>query len=149
MENCRVRAAAFWMCALVLATTLAARAADPGGVTGYVIDLSGKPLADMRVDITSDGVKHEVRTDRHGFFADITLQPGYYSFFVDAECASHGDLAMPCGSEQCAVATVLDGERTRVTLVAVRTGWLYADCYYSRYSPGTVDPNQTASLYRI
>jgi protocatechuate 3,4-dioxygenase beta subunit len=146
-----------WFGALALAATAIignARAADYGGVTGYVRDLnSGEPLEGVSVEISSSDMTHVVRTDKNGFFADITLQPGFYSFYVTGECAGpervNGQtLIRRCGSNECSVATVLDGERSRVTLYAVRRGWSDAECYRPVH-PSIVDPNQSADLYRM
>jgi len=146
-----------WFAWLALVATMMGgnvRAADSGGVTGYVRDVySGQPLRGVSVEIMSDDMTHIVHTDKNGFFADITLQPGIYTFYVTGECPKpehvNGEtMVRLCGSNQCSVAKVLDGEQSRVTLQAVRKGWSDAECYWPAHS-ANVDPNQSADLYRI
>jgi tetratricopeptide (TPR) repeat protein len=70
--------------ALLLAV-LAPRAAaqGDGAVRGQILDVTGKPWADMGIQIVSDqGVKQETRTDKSGDYGFRGLKPGVYSVFV-------------------------------------------------------------------
>ena len=78
----------------------------------------------------------ELETNSRGFFSDITLDPGRY---VD-----HG--AVPGKVEGCAVDDVMGGEVARMR---IEIGHASIMCSGPRVHPALVDPNATASIYRI
>jgi hypothetical protein len=128
---------ALWIAALCLAAVLPARADEPGGLSGYVRDDHGRPMADVEVGFSrAGGPTMKIRTDKHGFFSDITLEPGRY--LVSAE------VLFGLGSWSCVVRDVQGGEFIRVTIVAVRH---VRDC--APIGASLVDSNETADVYRI
>jgi tetratricopeptide (TPR) repeat protein len=70
--------------ALLLAVLVPRAAAQgDGAVRGQILDVTGKPWADMGIQIVSDqGVKQETRTDKSGDYGFRGLKPGVYSVFV-------------------------------------------------------------------
>ena len=70
--------------ALLLAVLVPRAAAQgDGAVRGQILDVTGKPWADMGIQIVSDqGVKQETRTDKSGDYSFRGLKPGVYSVFV-------------------------------------------------------------------
>jgi tetratricopeptide (TPR) repeat protein len=78
-----------WALAAVLAVAmigvLAPRAAaqNDGAIRGQILDVSGKPWADMGIQIVSDmGAKQGGKTDKDGNFTFRNLRAGTYSVFV-------------------------------------------------------------------
>jgi Flp pilus assembly protein TadD len=70
--------------ALLLAV-LAPRAAaqNDGSVRGQIMDVTGKPWADIGIQLVSDqGAKQEAKTDKSGNYSFHGLKPGIYSVFV-------------------------------------------------------------------
>lgn len=74
-----------WLLAAALAAALAcgltprAVAQLDGAITGQLLDVAGKPWADISVDAVSDqGVKAETKTDKDGNFAFRNIRPGVY-----------------------------------------------------------------------
>jgi hypothetical protein len=109
--------------------------AGTGGLSGYLLDPSGNPLAN--VDLWYDG---PLRTDRHGFFTILRLQPGLYSppNRFGEDIYSTGD---------CPLIPVLDGEITFVR-ITMQLGTFF--CTNLTVLPsGLLDPNQGGDLYRI
>jgi tetratricopeptide (TPR) repeat protein len=77
-----------WVLAAMLAAALmfvhAPRAAaQVGTIAGQVIDVAGKPWADVGVEAVSDqGAKADTKTDKDGSFVLRNLRPGIYSVTV-------------------------------------------------------------------
>jgi tetratricopeptide (TPR) repeat protein len=77
-----------WVLAAMLAAALmfvhAPRAAaQVGTIAGQVIDVAGKPWADVGVEAVSDqGAKADTKTDKDGGFVLRNLRPGIYSVTV-------------------------------------------------------------------
>jgi tetratricopeptide (TPR) repeat protein len=67
-----------------LACTLAPRAAAQDGVvTGQILDVTGKPWADLGIEAVSDqGAKSDTKTDKDGNFAIRGLRNGVYKLFI-------------------------------------------------------------------
>lgn len=67
-----------------LASVLAPRAAaQTGSISGSIMDMSGKPWADVVIRAVSDqGAKQETKTDSAGKFSINNLRTGIYSVFV-------------------------------------------------------------------
>ncbi len=70
--------------AIALASLLAPRAAaQMGSVSGTILDISGKPWADVTVRLVSDqGGKQEAKTDSGGKYIIRNVRTGVYSVFV-------------------------------------------------------------------
>jgi len=69
----------------LLVSVLVPRAAAQGDgvVRGQILDVTGKPWADMGMQIVSDqGVKQDTKTDKSGNYSFRNLKPGVYSVFV-------------------------------------------------------------------
>ena len=118
--------------------------ADNGGLQGQVVDLSnGKPIENATIVYYKTPYLDRgpnriftVKTDRHGFFSDITLEPGRYVIMA----------RMPGRMQGCAVDDVQTGETARVKL---EIGHDRLVCTGPRVHPTLIDPNLTADLYRI
>ena len=72
---------------LSLSVAPAFAAAPGGGVAGHIVDATtGKPLAGIPLEIfrlpvrRGDVALKILKSDRHGFFADVSLPPGRYIF---------------------------------------------------------------------
>ncbi len=67
-----------------LASSLAPRAAaQTGSISGSIMDVNGKPWADVGIRAVSDqGAKQETKTDSGGKFSLLNLRSGIYSVFV-------------------------------------------------------------------
>jgi hypothetical protein len=76
----------FSVCSVVLLlAVLIPRAAAQGDgvVRGQIMDVTGKPWADMGIQLVSDqGVKQDTKTDKSGNYSFRGLKPGIYSVFV-------------------------------------------------------------------
>jgi tetratricopeptide (TPR) repeat protein len=103
-----------WAIAAVLAVAalgaLAPRASaqNDGSISGQILDVDGKPWADMVIQAVSDqGAKAETKTDKNGNYAFHNLRSGVYSVFVVLPAPNK-----PFES-QCRVA---NGETTKVSL---------------------------------
>jgi hypothetical protein len=115
-----------------------------GGIAGRVVDItSGQPIAHAtilyyRSPYLENGTNriYEQKTDRHGFFTDITLDPGRYIIMA----------RVPDKVLGCAVDDVQQGE---ITHVKIEIGRNEIVCSGPRVHPTIVDPNLTADLYRI
>jgi len=58
-------------------------AAQDSGVAGQILDVSGKPWADLGVQVISDqGAKQDTKTDKDGRYAFHNLRPGVYTITV-------------------------------------------------------------------
>ncbi|MGB9652245.1 MAG: carboxypeptidase-like regulatory domain-containing protein, partial [Candidatus Cybelea sp.] len=83
MEPRTARAFSAWAILFALFATSRgiATAADPGGVSGYVLDRSGQPMRHVAVTFwrPSDFFWTETQTDGRGFFSDVDLEPGRYA----------------------------------------------------------------------
>jgi hypothetical protein len=132
--------------ALALASFLALPAlADQmgGGISGYVVDLkTGQPIARTAVMYyRSPYVENATQirkqeTDRHGYFRDITLEPGRYIVMAQVPGKVLG----------CAVEDVQSGEISRIKIEIGRDSIV---CSGPRVHPTLIDPNATADVYRI
>ena len=74
----------FCTVALLLSVLVPRAAAQGDGVVrGQILDVTGKPWADMGMQIVSDqGVKQDTKTDKSGNYSFRNLKPGVYSVFV-------------------------------------------------------------------
>jgi hypothetical protein len=117
--------------------------AGTGGLSGYLLDPSGNPLAN--IEFWYGG---PIRTDRHGFFAILMLEPGLYWAPRPNDIYS---------LSPCPEIPVFDGEVTRVRMRAQYypigspgepSGGLYCESI-SMLPEGLFDPNQGGDLYRI
>jgi protocatechuate 3,4-dioxygenase beta subunit len=133
------------MLALAALTTAAAVADTSGaGLQGRVVSLSnGRAIAHATVlyykaPYLENGPNQifTQKTDKNGYFTDITLVPGRYIVMA----------RVPNRVEGCAVDDVQQGE---VTHVVLKVGGNRIICAGPRVHPTTVDPNLTADLYRI
>jgi hypothetical protein len=132
------------MLALVGLLTVPAMADDLGGIAGKVVDANtGQPLAYAtlyyyRSPYLENGPNHilAIQTDRHGYFADITLEPGRYIVMA----------RVPGKVEGCAVDDVMGGEVAHMQLYVGRGTVM---CSGPRVHSAMVDPNATADIYRI
>ncbi len=131
---------------LALAGSLAmpAIADQLGGISGYVVDAhTGQPMANAQLyyyrspyrDEGPNEIK-ELKTNSRGFFSDITLEPGRYVVMA----------RLPGKVEGCAVDDVMGGEVARLK---IEIGHDAIMCSGPRVHPALVDPNATASVYRI
>lgn len=130
---------------LALAGSLigAALADQPGGISGTVVDVkTGQPVAGAtlyyyRAPYLDSGPNHIMRleTNRHGFFSDVTLQPGRYVIMA----------RFPDKVQGCAVDDVMGGEVARMKIEIGRDAIM---CSGPRIHPALVDPNATADVYR-
>jgi len=115
-----------------------------GGLSGKVVDVNtGQPVEHMTIlyykaPYLENGPNRiiENKTDRHGTFSDITLEPGRYIIMARVDNQLKG----------CAVDEVQTGEVTRVKIEVGRDMLV---CSGPRVHPTMVDPNLTADLYRI
>jgi hypothetical protein len=115
-----------------------------GGLAGTVVDLStGQPIEHATIlyyktPYLENGPNriNEIKTDRHGFFSDITLEPGRYVIMA----------RVPDKVLGCAVDDVQQGETARVKIEIGRDRIV---CSGPRVHPTVIDPNLTADLYRI
>lgn len=71
---------------VVLTNSASAQGFSNVEASGTVVDDSGKPIADANIIVTSNsqGFTRETRTNRDGTFSIPELQPGTYSFTVEA-----------------------------------------------------------------
>jgi len=66
-----------------LASVLAPQAAAQGSISGTIMDVNGKPWADVGIRAVSDqGAKQETKTDSGGKFTVPNLRSGIYTVFV-------------------------------------------------------------------
>jgi hypothetical protein len=115
-----------------------------GGISGTVVDAhTGQPMAGAtlyyyRAPYLENGANHimQLKTNGRGFFSDITLEPGRYVIMA----------RLPGKVEGCAVDDVMGGEVARMR---IEIGHSSIMCSGPRVHPSLVDPNATASLYRI
>jgi Carboxypeptidase regulatory-like domain len=129
---------------MILAAGSALADTTNAGLQGQVVDLStGKPIAHATIlyyktPYLDNGPNRIItmKTDRNGYFTDITLQPGRYIVMA----------RVPGKVEGCAVDDVQTGETARVKL---EVGSNEIVCSGPRVHPTLVDPNLTADLYRI
>jgi hypothetical protein len=132
------------MLALAGSLTSVALADQPGGISGTVVDAkTGEPLAGAtlyyyRSPYLENGPNHimKLTANGHGFFSDVTLDPGRYIIMA----------RFPGKVEGCAVDDVMGGEVARMK---VEIGHDSIMCSGPRVHPATVDPNATADVYRI
>jgi tetratricopeptide (TPR) repeat protein len=77
-----------WALAAILMAALASglaprAAAQSGSISGTILDVNGKPWADVGIRAVSDqGAKQETKTDSGGKFAVPNLRSGIYTVFV-------------------------------------------------------------------
>ncbi|MEO6835887.1 MAG: carboxypeptidase-like regulatory domain-containing protein [Candidatus Tumulicola sp.] len=130
---------------LALAGLLAAPAiADQfAGISGHVTNVkTGQPIERATITyyrapyIENVTVLKRLETDRHGYFSDITLEPGRYIVMAEVPGKVLG----------CAVDDVMNGEIARIKIELGRDTIV---CSGPRVHPTLVDPNATADVYRI
>ena len=126
-----------------LATVPAVADDMSGGIAGYVVDLkTGQPIdrADImyyRAPFIENATEiRRLETDRHGYFRDITLEPGRYIVMAQVPGKVLG----------CAVDDVQNGEISRIR---IELGRDVIVCSGPRVHPTLIDPNATADVYRI
>jgi hypothetical protein len=121
-----------------------AAADELGGISGTVVNVTnGQPMPNAvlyyyRSPYLEHGPNHlmKLETNRHGFFTDITLEPGRYVIMAQ----------VPGRVEGCAVDDVIGGEVARVRIEIGHSGVM---CSGPRVHPALVDPNATADVYRV
>ena len=70
--------------AIFFAAVAPRAAAQDGAIAGQILDVAGKPWADIPVHIVSDqGVKSDAKTDKNGKYSFNNLRSGDYSISVD------------------------------------------------------------------
>jgi len=114
------------------------------GLSGTVVDIAThQPIPNATVfyykaPYLENGANRifKLTTDRHGFFSDITLEPGRYIVMA----------RVPGQVLGCAVDDVQQGEITRVKIEIGRSSIV---CSGPRVHPTQIDPNVTADVYRI
>ncbi len=124
--------------------TAAVSADQLGGISGIVVDRAdGRPIAGAKLYYYrapySDSQPTKltvVETNRHGFFSDITLEPGRYVVMA----------RVPGKVEGCSVDDVMGGEVVRMR---IEIGGDAIMCSGPRVHAALVDPNATADVYRI
>jgi hypothetical protein len=131
---------------LALAGSLGAFAlADElGGISGTVVDAqTGQPMPHAtlyyyRSPYNEKGPNRlmTLQTNNHGFFSDVTLDPGRYVIMA----------RIPGKVEGCAVDDVIGGEVTRMKITIGHNAIM---CSGPRVHSALVDPNAGASVYRI
>jgi len=120
--------------------TVPALAAN-GGVNGTLLDEAGRPVAGAPVAIfrmpirQADVAVATVKTDRHGFFAELALPPGRY--VVSSVASTH--------SSSCVIDDVFDGVVTRVKL---RLG-PSTRCSGPRLHSALINPALTSDVYIV
>jgi len=129
--------------AAALAFPAIAGAEGPSGMSGFVIDaVTRAPLGGVTVVVARDEnppkEKDEVVTDRHGFFTDLALRPGGYVVIVDIRNKLIS----------CIVDDVHEGVVRHMKILVGRSG-NDSQCVGPLVRHDTVDPDETASLYRI
>ncbi len=121
-----------------------ALADDLGGISGTVVDAkTGQPIPHATLyyyksPYLEKGPNHimTLQTNGRGFFSDVTLEPGRYVIMA----------RFPGKVEGCAVDDVIGAEVTRMK---IEIGHDQIMCSGPRVHPALVDPNATASVYRI
>ena len=132
------------MLALAGSLSVLARADEPAGLSGTVVDVkTGQPVPNAtlyyyRSPYLEKGPNRIVmlQANTRGFFSDLTLQPGRYVIMA----------RFPNKVEGCAVEDVMGGEVARVKIEMGHNSIL---CSGPRVHPALVDPNASASIYRI
>ncbi|MGA8533002.1 MAG: carboxypeptidase-like regulatory domain-containing protein [Candidatus Tumulicola sp.] len=114
-----------------------------GGISGYVVDLkTGQAIDHVAITyyrapyVENNTVIRKLETDRHGYFRDITLEPGRYIVMAQVPGKVLG----------CAVDDVQTGEISRMKIEIGRDSIV---CSGPRVHPTLVDANATADVYRI
>jgi tetratricopeptide (TPR) repeat protein len=105
-----------WVLAAILvaalASVLAPQAAAQGSISGTIMDVNGKPWAEVTIRSVSDqGAKQETKTDSGGKFSLPNLRAGIYTVFV--VFPPPNDKQAPYQANQC---KVTGGEDTKVDL---------------------------------
>lgn len=121
-----------------------ALADELGGISGTVVDAhTGQPIPHAtlyyyRAPYLEKGPNHimTLQTNGRGYFSDITLEPGRYVIMA----------RLPGKVEGCALDDVIGGEVARMK---IEIGHDAVMCSGPRVHPALVDPNATASVYRI
>lgn len=71
------------LAAVVCALAPCAAAQNDGSISGQIMDITGKPWADMGIQAVSDqGVKTETKTDKDGKYSVRNLRAGIYTVYV-------------------------------------------------------------------
>ena len=132
------------MLALAGSLSVLARADEPAGLSGTVVDVkTGQPVPNAtlyyyRSPYLEKGPNHiaTLQANSRGFFSDLTLQPGRYVIMA----------RFPNKVEGCAIEDVMGGEVARIK---IEMGHNSIMCSGPRVHPAMVDPNASASIYRI
>ena len=132
------------MLALAGSLVSLALADEPAGLSGTVVDVkTGQPVSHAtlyyyRSPYLEHGPNHimTLQTNGRGFFSDLTLQPGRYVIMA----------RFPNKVEGCTIEDVIGGEVARVK---IEMGHNSIMCSGPRVHPALVDPNASASVYRI
>jgi tetratricopeptide (TPR) repeat protein len=75
--------AVVFLAALVCALAPRAAAQNDGSISGQIMDITGKPWADMGIQAVSDqGVKADTKTDKDGKYSVRNLRAGVYTVYV-------------------------------------------------------------------
>lgn len=115
-----------------------------GGIAGTVTNIAtGQPIQNATIlyykaPYLENGPNqiHKLQTNSKGYFSDITLEPGRYIIMA----------RVPDKVLGCAVDDVMGGE---ISHVKIEIGRDRIVCSGPRVHPTLIDPNATASLYRI
>jgi Carboxypeptidase regulatory-like domain len=130
--------------ALAAALIAPAFADELGGISGTVVDAkTGQAMPNVtlyyyRAPYNEKGYNRimTMRTNSRGFFSDVTLEPGRYVVMA----------RFPGKVQGCALDDVIGGE---VAHLKLQIGHDTLMCSGPRVHPALVDPNATASVYRI
>ena len=130
--------------AIAASFSISALADEMGGISGTVVDAkTGQPIAHAtlyyyRSPYLENGPNRimKLETNSRGYFSDITLEPGRYVVMA----------RFPGKVQGCAVDDVMGGEVARMR---IEIGHDNIMCSGPRIHPALVDPNATASIYRI
>lgn len=130
---------------LALGPQAGSAAGNTGGVSGYVVDgATNQPLKSAIVAIyrmpasKNSEVGQAAMTDKHGFFVNLSLQPGRY--LVTANVAGR--------TADCVVDDVFDGQVRHMKII-VGGSMKAAKCIGPRIHSAAIDPDATADVYRI
>ena len=129
--------------AIVVACALPATAQETSGVAGTVVDLDHQtPFVNAAVGIyrlplhENDVPVATATTDRHGFFSNITLEPGRYLITANV-------MGM---RSSCEFQELYHGVVTRVRIELSMTG---ERCVGKNIRPSLVVPGQVSDVYIV
>jgi hypothetical protein len=71
------------MVALACAITPRAAAQNDSSIRGQILDINGKPWADIGIQVVSDqGSKYDTKTDKNGYYSIRNIRSGIYTVYV-------------------------------------------------------------------